>query len=122
MKRRHFLLALMASPLGRQALAVDFAPVLAGRTLRFPADHGAHPDFRTEWWYATGWLRLPDGSPLGFQTTFFRVRTRIGDDNPSRFAPRQLGSHGTRAVHEQVGGQPARFDAVGWSDDSPAER
>ncbi len=90
MKRRHFLLALMASPLGRQALAVDFAPVLAGRTLRFPADHGAHPDFRTEWWYATGWLRLPDGSPLGFQTTFFRVRTGVGEGNPSAFAPRQL--------------------------------
>ena len=61
-----------------------------GRPLAFPADHGAHPDFRTEWWYATGWLTLPDGSPLGFQTTFFRVRTGIGEDNPSAFAPRQL--------------------------------
>ena len=69
---------------------VDFAPVVPGRPLVFPRDHGAHPDFRTEWWYATGWLRLPDGSPLGFQTTFFRVRTGIGEDNPSRFAPRQL--------------------------------
>ncbi len=69
---------------------VVFDPVLPGRPLRFPADHGAHPGFRTEWWYATGWLRLPDGSPLGFQTTFFRVRTGIGEDNPSAFAPRQL--------------------------------
>ena len=23
----------------------------------FPRDHGAHPAFRTEWWYVTGWLR-----------------------------------------------------------------
>ena len=69
---------------------VAFAPVLPGQELSFPKDHGAHPEFRTEWWYATGWLNLPDGSPLGFQTTFFRVRTGIGEDNPSAFAPRQL--------------------------------
>ena len=76
MKRRHFLLALMASPLGRQALAVDFAPVLAGRTLRFPADHGAHPAFRTEWWYLTGHLDGEDGRRFGFQVTFFRQAGR----------------------------------------------
>ena len=34
---------------------------------QFPRDHGAHPEFRIEWWYVTGWL---DG-PLGFQITFF---------------------------------------------------
>ena len=61
-----------------------------GRPLSFPFDHGAHPDFRTEWWYATGWLALPDGQPLGFQSTFFRVRSGIGEQNPSAFAPRQL--------------------------------
>jgi predicted secreted hydrolase len=64
--------------------------VLPGRKLVFPADHGAHPQFRTEWWYATGWLTLPDGRPLGFQTTFFRVRTGIGEASESAFAPRQL--------------------------------
>ena len=92
MDRRDFLLALAGLPaLGTAtAQAVEFAPVLTGRKLAFPADYGAHPDFRTEWWYATGWLNLPDGSPLGFQTTFFRVRTGIGEDNPSAFAPRQL--------------------------------
>ncbi len=73
-----------------QPPTVAFAPVLPGQELSFPKDHGAHPEFRTEWWYATGWLNLPDGSPLGFQTTFFRVRTGIGEDNPSAFAPRQL--------------------------------
>lgn len=70
--------------------ATDYAAVRPGYKLLFPRDHGAHPDFRTEWWYATGWLSLPDGSPLGFQSTFFRVRTGIGERNPSRFAPRQL--------------------------------
>jgi predicted secreted hydrolase len=67
-----------------------FEPVVPGRVLSFPYDHGAHPGFRTEWWYATGWLRLPDGSPVGFQSTFFRVRTGLGEHNPSAFAPRQL--------------------------------
>jgi predicted secreted hydrolase len=92
MQRRDFLIALASlSTLNVGALAaVQFAPVLPNRPLSFPADHGAHPDFRTEWWYATGWLNLPDGSPLGFQTTFFRVRTGIGESNASAFAPRQL--------------------------------
>jgi predicted secreted hydrolase len=76
--------------LGAAAQAVEFASGRPRRKLVFPADHGAHPDFRTEWWYATGWLTLPDGSPLGFQTTFFRVRTGIGEASPSAFAPRQL--------------------------------
>ena len=92
MERRDFLLALAgfaASAAGARE-AVEFARVLPGRKLAFPADHGAHPDFRTEWWYATGWLNLPEGRPLGFQTTFFRVRTGIGEDNASAFAPRQL--------------------------------
>ncbi|NMG17064.1 lipocalin-like domain-containing protein [Aromatoleum bremense] len=67
-----------------------YPPVVAGRPLQFPADHGAHPDYRTEWWYVTGWVTDEDGVERGFQVTFFRVRTRIGEDNPSRFAPRQL--------------------------------
>ena len=92
MQRRDFLIALASLSTFKVAAqaAVPFAPVLPGRPLSFPADHGAHPDFRTEWWYATGWLNLPDGSPLGFQTTFFRVRTGIGESNASAFAPRQL--------------------------------
>ena len=96
MDRRAFLLALASLSTWRAGVAqadvetVEFAPVLPGRKLTFPVDHGAHPDFRTEWWYATGWLNLPDGTPLGFQSTFFRVRTGIGEDNPSAFAPRQL--------------------------------
>jgi predicted secreted hydrolase len=68
----------------------DYPPVVEGRVLHFPDDTGAHPDFRTEWWYVTGWIEDEEGSERGFQVTFFRVRTRIGEQNPSRFAPRQL--------------------------------
>jgi predicted secreted hydrolase len=56
----------------------------------FPADFGAHPEFKTEWWYVTGWLTTADGKPLGFQVTFFRSRTGADDANPSAFAPKQL--------------------------------
>lgn len=66
------------------------AEVVPGRALSFPRDFGAHPDFRTEWWYATGWLRTPDGKSIGFQVTFFRSATDHDADNPSRFAPKQL--------------------------------
>lgn len=92
MERRDFLGALASLAVSRPIAtqAVEFASVLPGRTLVFPADHGAHPDFRTEWWYATGWLSLPDGSPLGFQSTFFRVRSGVGENSASAFAPRQL--------------------------------
>ncbi|WP_457349596.1 lipocalin-like domain-containing protein [Sphingomonas sp. UYP23] len=61
-----------------------------GIVLRFPRDHGAHPAFRTEWWYVTGWLRTADGADLGFQVTFFRTRPLVDPANPSRFAPGQV--------------------------------
>ena len=64
--------------------------VRRGRTLAFPRDHGAHLGTRTEWWYATGWLGTPAAPELGFQVTYFRSRTGLAQDNPSRFAPRQL--------------------------------
>lgn len=66
-----------------------YPEVAPGRVFRFPADHGAHPDYRTEWWYVTGWLQV-DGRPLGFQVTFFRSRIQGQDENPSRFAPKQI--------------------------------
>ena len=64
-------------------------PTVLPRPLDFPRDFGAHPDFRTEWWYLTGWLDS-GAQPIGFQVTFFRSRTRHPTKNPSRFAPQQL--------------------------------
>jgi predicted secreted hydrolase len=65
-------------------------PLPAGQTLAFPQDYGAHPDYKTEWWYATGWLKTPDGKDLGYQVTFFRRATGFDRANPSKFAPQQL--------------------------------
>jgi predicted secreted hydrolase len=81
----------------REALAGDdagFARALAPRPFAFPADHGPHPDFRTEWWYYTGNLTAADGRHFGFQLTFFRTALAppsAGDGaRASAWATRQL--------------------------------
>ena len=68
----------------------SYAPVTANQQLVFPLDYGSHPQFRTEWWYVTGWLSTADGESLGFQITFFRTKPNIDESNPSAFAPHQL--------------------------------
>jgi len=81
--------AAAASRIGAQpypGVPHEYARVDPQHTMRFPRDFGAHPGFRTEWWYVTGWL---DGN-RGFQVTFFRARTAHPSSNPSRFAPTQL--------------------------------
>jgi predicted secreted hydrolase len=83
------LLVLMTLAVAQAAPPV-YAPVVAGRMLEFPADHGSHPEFRTEWWYVTGWLETAAGEALGFQVTFFRTRPQVDDANPSAFSPREL--------------------------------
>lgn len=52
--------------------ARGYARAVTPREFRFPADHGPHPEFRTEWWYYTGNLSTREGRRFGFQLTFFR--------------------------------------------------
>ncbi|MCP9470102.1 MAG: carotenoid 1,2-hydratase [Nitrospira sp.] len=70
----------------------SFKQATAGYRFEFPRDHGAHPDFRTEWWYYTGHLRAKDGRTFGFELTFFRraippedVKTRPSQWSISQF-------------------------------------
>lgn len=49
-----------------------FARAVAPRELVFPADHGSHPEYQTEWWYFTGNLATATGRHFGFELTFFR--------------------------------------------------
>jgi predicted secreted hydrolase len=49
--------------------------------LEFPRDHGAHPGYRTEWWYYTGNLASEDGHAFGFQLTIFRTQISPSVDN-----------------------------------------
>jgi predicted secreted hydrolase len=64
-----FLLSLAASFLHS---AEPWARALTPRSWSFPRDHGAHPEFKTEWWYLTGNLDDEKGNPYGYELTFFR--------------------------------------------------
>jgi predicted secreted hydrolase len=81
-------ICLLAAPSAPAEIA--YPSVVPGIALEFPRDEGAHPEHRIEWWYVTGLAADDDGRELGFQVTFFRVRAGLGEDNPSRFAPRQI--------------------------------
>ena len=89
MQRRTLLLSIPGWP----ALAAAAGPAQAPTALRFPADFGAHPETRTEWWYITGSLQA--GARLwGFQITFFRAATglpvTVAQGPASRFDASQL--------------------------------
>lgn len=83
MQRRPFLAALPLLAAAPQAFS------LPERRIAFPADHGAHPDLRTEWWYITGHVTAGDRT-FGFQVTFFRSRVDATQQMQSRLAAKQL--------------------------------
>jgi predicted secreted hydrolase len=64
-----------------------FARATEPRAFAFPADHGSHPSYRTEWWYFTGNLATASGRHFGFELTFFRYA----------LAPRQVSAAGASA-------------------------
>lgn len=83
MRRRPLLAALPALAFARAGWA------LPAHRMAFPADHGAHPQQRTEWWYITGHAEA-QGRTFGFQVTFFRSRVEDTQQMQSRFAAKQL--------------------------------
>jgi predicted secreted hydrolase len=66
------ILFILLAP-GPAAGGSEFEIPRPGRVWRFPRDHGAHPRYKTEWWYYTGHLRAQDGETFGYQLTFFRA-------------------------------------------------
>jgi len=52
--------------------SLDYAHASPDTAIQFPEDHGAHQDFRHEWWYFTGNLKSREGREFGYQLTFFR--------------------------------------------------
>jgi predicted secreted hydrolase len=67
---------------GLGAADEGFAPVVPGRVLDFPRDHGPHPEFRIEWWYLTANLQDASGAAWGAQWTLFRQAMRPGAEQP----------------------------------------
>ena len=47
--------------------------------LKFPKDHNAHYDFKTEWWYITANLKNTNGDLFGIQWTLFRNKSDLNN-------------------------------------------
>jgi predicted secreted hydrolase len=57
----------------------------------FPRDHGAHPNFKTEWWYFTGNLQDEQKRRFGYQLTIFRQGIQFTPAQPnSKWAVRDM--------------------------------
>lgn len=108
--------------------AAGFALPQPDRALTFPADHGAHPAFRIEWWYLTANMTGPDGTPYGLQWTLFRSalepRDGIGWEAPQLWmghaavttpSAHHVTERLARGGIGQAGVTAAPFDA--WIDD-----
>lgn len=76
------------------ALSADttgYARAAGPREFVFPADHGPHPDFRTEWWYYTGNVASSEGRHFGYQFTLFRTALSATQEvSNGTWATRQL--------------------------------
>ena len=70
----------------------QFVRANAVREFNFPADHGPHNDFQTEWWYYTGNLQDAQGNHFGYQFTIFRRALTPGllDKALSDFSSNQI--------------------------------
>jgi predicted secreted hydrolase len=112
--------------------AGEFEQAMPGKALTFPADHGAHPGFRLEWWYLTANLADHEGVQYGAQWTLFRL-ARFASQDDSRWSSReafmahmavssavthearQRYARGGGAGHDQAGVTAEPFAA--WLDD-----
>lgn len=115
-----------------------FQRALVPRAYHFPADHGPHLGFQTEWWYYTGNLTTAAGRHFGYQLTFFRRGLAPGDvQRPQSMATKDIYfAHfaitdvqaGTHAFYERfsrgaeglagASGDPYHVWLEGWSVES----
>lgn len=78
------------APDGYAGLGQDgggFLPIVRGRVLQFPLDHGAHDGYRVEWWYVTANLTDSQGRDWGVQWTLFRSALHPGSEQPGWASP-----------------------------------
>ncbi len=93
-----------------------FAVPQPGHEFSFPRDHGAHPEFKLEWWYLTGHLYAKDGRRFGYQATFFR-NAAPDKSTDIYLAHMTLTDVKTGGFHEQE-----RLNRAGWDAGSAADK
>ncbi|MCW8132200.1 MAG: carotenoid 1,2-hydratase [Planctomycetota bacterium] len=85
------LCALRGEKEGSASEEPAFERAIAPREFSYPKDFGAHPAYKTEWWYLTGALKTEQGEEVGFQATWFRSGlTPQAPARVSALAPRDL--------------------------------
>lgn len=88
MKFRSLLILLCAALDASAPGQSEWKTAEPGWQYEFPRDHGAHRDFKTEWWYFTGNLSDAAGRHYGYEITFFREGVsppQQGGEQRSRF-------------------------------------
>ncbi len=80
----------------------------------FPTDHGAHPDYRIEWWYLTAFLEGEDGQDYGIQWTLFR--SALTPEGPQVW----MGHFGLTTPDAHFSGERFSRGGVGQAGVSPA--
>ena len=78
------------------------------KVFTFPDDHGAHPDYRIEWWYLTAILNDDDGQNYGVQWTLFR--TSLDSDGTSQV---WMGNAGITTPAEHFTGERLARGGIG---------
>ncbi|SDZ02092.1 Predicted secreted hydrolase [Jannaschia faecimaris] len=107
------LAAILALPVHAQGFAglgegaEGFALPAPDPVFDFPADHGAHPDFRIEWWYLTAVLQDADGNDYGVQYTLFR--SALTPTGPQVW----MGHFGVTSPEDHYGGERFARGGVG---------
>ncbi|WP_339642199.1 lipocalin-like domain-containing protein [Jannaschia helgolandensis] len=102
--------------------ADGFALPTPNPTFDFPADLGAHDDYRIEWWYLTASVQDADGQQYGVQWTLFRSaltptgpQVWMGHFGLTTPDAHYTGERFARGDVGQAGVTPTPFEA--WIDD-----
>lgn len=94
--------------------SVSVASALAGDTTGYaradrvrpfvwPADHGPHDGFKTEWWYVTGNLRATDGTDRRFGVQFTVFRSALAPPDTAAVRASAWGTTQLYMAHVAVG-------------------
>jgi len=90
-----------------------FATPAPNPAFSFPADHGAHPEFRIEWWYLTATLTGDDGQDYGAQWTLFRSALGPGQKDGWSSPQIWMGNAGLTSAESHVFAERLARDGVG---------